>query len=342
MKYYLLPVLSFMFIVPAKAAEKDSTVIYNLPDSVKAIQFMAEVNIKSINTNKEIFSGIKTDVVKLSLESDKKVRSVVFEFPASALVLATGLHTDAGEKGEIEWKYNWNTNEDYKLLIAMAADSAGIFSIYTGYIWLSKENKWKLIGTCKILGRWNTLQTPATFFTSGKIVNMPASFGQVWCQRQNGSWKNLKDENFSVPTINLFGHIDSIQQHQTEIKKIEEAIASGNIDTKNNEQGVYYTIIKEGGGRYVSINDTVTVNYHLTLFNDTALVQQTSDKPATFPLKRLIKGWQTGLPLCKVGGRIKLVIPSDLGYSIRTRAANIPPNSILVFEIEVLDAKSPL
>ena len=51
------------------------------------------------------------------------------------------------------------------------------------------------------------------------------------------------------------------------------------------------------------------------------------------------QGWQLGVPLCKVGGKIKLVIPSALAYSVRTRAPKIPPNSILVFEVEVLDAK---
>ena len=75
---------------------------------------------------------------------------------------------------------------------------------------------------------------------------------------------------------------------------------------------------------------------------DGLVFDQTKDKPATFPLKQLIKGWQTGLPFCKVGGKIKIVIPSDLAYSIRTRAAKIPPNSILVFEIEVVDVKPPL
>lgn len=52
----------------------------------------------------------------------------------------------------------------YKLLIAVATDSSENFSLYSGYVWLPKEVKWKLIGTCKIEGRWNTLQSPATFF----------------------------------------------------------------------------------------------------------------------------------------------------------------------------------
>jgi len=342
MKNYLTLAFVFFLFLSAKATDKDSTVNYNLPDSVKAVQFMAEINVRSINTKKEVFAGIKTDVVRISLESDRKERTVVFEFPESATVTATGLNTDAGEKGEIEWKYNWGTNENYKLLIATAADSAENFSVYSGYIWLPKENKWKLIGTCKINGRWSTIQNPASWFSEAGKGNMQINIGQVWCQGSNGSWKNLKDDTKSAPTINLFGHIDSVVQRQTDIKLIEEAIAAGKTDAKDNAEGIYYKIIKEGTGRQVSFNDTVTVLYKLTLLNDGSLVTEKKDKPDTFTLKRLIKGWQIGVPLCKVGGKIKLVIPSDLGYSIRTRAAKIPPNSILVFEIEVLDAKSPL
>jgi len=65
---------------------------------------------------------------------------------------------------------------------------------------------------------------------------------------------------------------------------------------------------------------------------------ETKEKPATFPLKRLIKGWQTGLPFCREGGKIRLIIPSNLAYSIRNLNV-IPPNSILVFDIEVVEIK---
>ncbi|HMK27942.1 MAG TPA: FKBP-type peptidyl-prolyl cis-trans isomerase [Chitinophagaceae bacterium] len=339
MKYYLLPVLSFLLIISAKATDKDSTVNYNLPDSVKAVQFMAEINVQSVTGNKEVAAGIRTDAVKLSLETDKKGREIAFEFPVSASIMANGLNTRI-EKDEISLDYNWSFNETYKLLIAVATDSANNFSVYSGYIWLAKENKWKLIGTCKITGRWNTIQQPASFSSSGK-KGMQVTIGQVWVQRNNGSWKNMKADGQPNPVVNLFGHIDSTEQHQIDKKKIEDAIASGKTDAKNNMEGIYYTIMKEGNGKQVDLNDTVTVNYRLSLFNDTTVIQETKDKPATFPLKRLIRGWQIGVPLCKVGGKIKLVIPSDLAYSIRTRAADIPPNSILVFEIEVLDAKPP-
>ncbi len=341
MKPYCSIALLVCISTIANATVKDSTIVYSLPDSVKAVLFLAEIKVNNINNKKEMFAGIKTDAVKLSLESDKQNREIVFEFPASAKVVATGLNTDASEKGEIEFDYNWVINETYKLLIAVATDSAQNFSLYSGYIWLPKETKWKLIGTCKIADRWNTIQSPASFYSVGKKQSMTTSIGQVWCQRTNGSWKNMKAEEQPAPVINLFPHVDSVAQRQLDNKLIEEAIASGKIATKKNSDGVYYEMMKEGTGNMVSLNDTVTVFYRLTLLSDGSLVDEAKDKPATFPLNRLIKGWQIGIPLCKVGGKIKLVIPSDLGYSIRTRAAKIPPNSILIFEIEVVAAKPP-
>ena len=197
--FVLLLLISFS----TKASDKDSTIYYNLQDSVKAVQYMAEINVLSINSKKEMFAGIQTNAVKLSLESDKHVKSVVLEFDKSAGISASGLNTDVNEKGEIEWKYSWNVNENYKLLIVTASDSAQNFSLYSGYIWLPKENKWKFIGTCKISGRWNTIQQPSVFYTNNKKANIKINIGQVWCQRQNGSWKNMKEETLPNPTINL-------------------------------------------------------------------------------------------------------------------------------------------
>lgn len=326
----------------ANATIKDSTILYKLPDSVKAVQFIADIKVQNINSKKELMAGIRTDAVKLFFEADKKEREIVFEFPAAAKIMATGSGADTAEKGEIAFAYNWELNETYKLLIAVATDSAANFSLYSGYAWLPKENKWKLIGSCKIAGSWNALQSPATFYTSSRKAAMPASFGEIWYQRHTGTWEKLKAELLTAPVINLFGHIDSIAERNSEISLIEAAITSGKTDVKEKAEGLYFKMIKEGKGKSVSVNDTVTVNYKLTLFKDGSAVDGTKDKPAIFPLKRLIKGWQIGIPLCKVGGIIKLIIPSDLGYSIRTRAPKIPPNSILVFEIEVVDTKAPV
>ena len=163
MKKYLFAVLLLMLFHSALASVKDSTVYYNLPDSVKAVQFMAEINMQAVPGKKEVFAGIKTDAVKISLEADIREREIVFEFPRSATILVNGMNTDATESGEIGWKYNWALHETYKLLLAVATDSIENFSLYSGYIWLPKENKWKLIGSCKITGRWNSYSNRPVF-----------------------------------------------------------------------------------------------------------------------------------------------------------------------------------
>ena len=67
-----------MTFFTSSAYDKDSVVYYPLPDSVKAVSFLAEISVGTITTKKEVFAGIKTDVVKLSLESDKKEKRNCF------------------------------------------------------------------------------------------------------------------------------------------------------------------------------------------------------------------------------------------------------------------------
>jgi hypothetical protein len=67
MKYYLLPVLSFLFMVSAKAADKDSVVISNLPDSVKGVQFMTEINVRAANEKRSIGHQCATSQANVAL-----------------------------------------------------------------------------------------------------------------------------------------------------------------------------------------------------------------------------------------------------------------------------------
>jgi hypothetical protein len=205
---------------------------------------------------------------------------------------------------------------------------------------LPNEKKWKLIGTCKIAGQWNTLKQPAVFSSGVKKDPLQVGIDEVWFQRNNGSWKSISQQNLALPVVNLLSHVDSLEQFRIDTQMIQEAISENKIDAKLQHGNVYYAIMKEGTGRQVSVTDTVTIYYKGYLFKDGSVFDETKDKPATFPLKRLITGWQVGVPLSKVGGKIKIIIPSALAYSIRTRAAKIPPNSILVFEVEVVEARS--
>jgi FKBP-type peptidyl-prolyl cis-trans isomerase len=148
----------------------------------------------------------------------------------------------------------------------------------------------------------------------------------------------LRNESATTPVIDLYRNADSAVQAVTDQRLMAEMIAIGKLDTTGSVGGVYYKMLKEGPGRQVRVTDTVIAYYKGSLLNG-EVFDQTKEKPASFPLGRLIKGWQIGLPLCRVGGKIQLIIPSSLGYGIRSRSSKIPVNSVLVFEIEVVDAK---
>jgi FKBP-type peptidyl-prolyl cis-trans isomerase len=89
----------------------------------------------------------------------------------------------------------------------------------------------------------------------------------------------------------------------------------------------------------VSLTDTVTVFYKGTLLGDGSIFDQTKEKPAVFPLQRLIRGWQLAVPMSRVGGTVRIIIPSGQAYGIRARSNAIPPNSVLVFDVEVVGTK---
>lgn len=141
------------------------------------------------------------------------------------------------------------------------------------------------------------------------------------------------------PTIDFGKNADSVVQANIDQQLIFNAIKNKQIDTTGNRSGVYYKLLKEGKGDLVSLSDTLTVFYKGYLLKDGTVFDQTKEKPATFPLKRLIKGWQLGLPETRLGSTIQLVIPSGLAYTIRSRSNSIPPNSVLVFEIELVSLK---
>lgn len=142
------------------------------------------------------------------------------------------------------------------------------------------------------------------------------------------------------PVIDWSKNLDSTLQAKKDLQLIYDGLQTKKIDTTGSVQGVFYKILKQGTGAAVSLNDTVTVYYKGSLLRDGTVFDQTKDKPISFPLKRLIKGWQLGVPMCQVGGKIRLVIPSALAYSIRTRSKTIPPNSVLVFDIDVVAIKA--
>jgi len=106
---------------------------------------------------------------------------------------------------------------------------------------------------------------------------------------------------------------------------------------KTTASGLQYKVIKEGKGGAPKATDTVTVQYRGTLLDGTEFDSSFKrGQPATFKLNQVIKGWTEGLQLMKPGGRFVFYIPADLAYGAQGAGEAVPPNSMLIFEVELL------
>lgn len=117
---------------------------------------------------------------------------------------------------------------------------------------------------------------------------------------------------------------------------IKEFLASKNITAVKHPEGFYYQIISPGTGP--SINSAVAgieVLYQGRLLSGTIFDQSTGTTAVALNIGSVIQGWRIGVPLIKQGGKIRLIIPSRLGYGGDT-LPNIPANSILDFDIELV------
>ena len=101
--------------------------------------------------------------------------------------------------------------------------------------------------------------------------------------------------------------------------------------------GLQYKVITEGTGATPTADDKVKTHYRGTLIDGTEFDSSYKrNQPAEFAVKGVIKGWTEALQLMKEGAKWELYVPADLAYGERGRPG-IPPNSTLIFEIELLE-----
>jgi FKBP-type peptidyl-prolyl cis-trans isomerase len=104
------------------------------------------------------------------------------------------------------------------------------------------------------------------------------------------------------------------------------------------ESGLQYAVIQEGGGERPSGSDTVRVHYEGRLIDGTVFdSSRENGSPLEFPLDTVIPGWTEALALMSVGSRYQLFLPSELGYGEWGAGDIIPPNSVLIFDVELLE-----
>lgn len=144
------------------------------------------------------------------------------------------------------------------------------------------------------------------------------------------------------------------RQRSVALKEIREKRAQENLEQSqaflaaNAEKegvqtlpsGLQYKEVQAGEGRIPGAEDTVVVHYRGSLIDGTVFDSSYErGKPATFQVKRVIKGWKEGLQLMKEGAKWELFMPPELGYGKQGRDKRIPPNSALIFEVELISIK---
>ena len=104
--------------------------------------------------------------------------------------------------------------------------------------------------------------------------------------------------------------------------------------------GLQYVVLTNGTGATPAANDTVSVNYKGTLIDGTEFDSSYKrGQPASFPVGGVIRGWTEALEKMAVGSKWKLFIPAELAYGENGRPG-IPPNSTLIFEVELLSVQA--
>jgi FKBP-type peptidyl-prolyl cis-trans isomerase len=130
-------------------------------------------------------------------------------------------------------------------------------------------------------------------------------------------------------------------QQKIDQQTIENYISVHHLNAIAEPGGLYYVPVASGTGSAASTASQVTVEYKGYLTNDSVFASSTV--PFTIALYNAIQGWQEGIPLMQKGGRCTLLIPSALGYGTQGQAAippstvGIPPNSVLIFDIYLLN-----
>ena len=138
--------------------------------------------------------------------------------------------------------------------------------------------------------------------------------------------------------------------HQQEMKRLEQNLETGKAFLAENAKkegvktlpsGLQYRVVAEGTGPSPKETDRVTLHYRGTLMGGTEFASSSSQgRPATVHPSASIPAWREALPMMNVGSRWELFVPPQLAYG-RLGAPRVPPNSTLVYEVELLSIEPP-
>ena len=161
----------------------------------------------------------------------------------------------------------------------------------------------------------------------------------------SGKESRLSDEEMRAALTNLREKtVASMQasakeQAQKNLAEGQKFLAENKTKdgVKTTDSGLQYKVLQAGEGPSPKAGDTVTVHYRGTLVDGTEFDNSYQrGEPATFPLTGVIPGWTEALQLMNKGSKWMVYIPPDLAYGERGAGNRIPPNSTLIFEVELI------
>lgn len=128
------------------------------------------------------------------------------------------------------------------------------------------------------------------------------------------------------------------KQDEKDRELIQADLAAKKITTaKEDPSGVFYVIDKVGTGEFPTLAARTEVTYKGMLLDSTVFDSTATGATIKFPLTQVIEGWQIAVPLLKKGGSGRFWIPSGLAYGSDSPSADIPKNSVLIFEIGLVN-----
>ncbi|WP_299254873.1 FKBP-type peptidyl-prolyl cis-trans isomerase [uncultured Cytophaga sp.] len=162
---------------------------------------------------------------------------------------------------------------------------------------------------------------------------------------EKGSFVRFEVKMHDIMTMDEYNKKQVVMAKQTQVEedaKLASYIKTNNIKaTLDTATGIYYQVVQEGPGAKPKAGNKVIVHYTGQLLNG-EIFDSSKDRnePFDFILGKgyVIEGWDEGIPLMHKGEKGILYIPSYRGYGAQ-RAGSIPPNSSLIFEVELLDIK---
>lgn len=130
---------------------------------------------------------------------------------------------------------------------------------------------------------------------------------------------------------------DDSKQDSIDRQKILDYITEHNLEALETSSGLFYVIENPGTGGNPMANSTVVVRYTGYFLDGTVFDSNEGEEATPFNLQNVIRGWQEGIPLFKKGGTGKLLVPSRLAYGSNSTYYGIPNNSVLIFNIRLID-----